>query len=362
MRYQRLVLLFSLCLGSFPAAGQSIRVSPKAGGVVQKVSAIPSSLRGSLTAPSLSALAGVSLLPGGIALTPSIAAPEAPGVAVQGAPIPLLSPAIPASVPTAVPNKDPLYTLKAISETAPSSKDPAEAEEQSKGFWRQALGEAPAAPDAQEPAAAVPGSAGAVPGTGAGEDTAQAWNRLNAERSSPENQARWNAALTEARKNTAADVARLLKMRKAGPKVHAELAASDTKTITEYRGVPGRIAALSEDGRIYRHWVRDSADLESILASGLLRAGNVSYVEFTGSHRAYIKDIYLDLHGPFFTATENTASEPRVMNEDVHHYVDFRLPPGVRALSLDGSDVMMIPSAPGTYLPIEIAGSSLAPR
>jgi hypothetical protein len=30
----------------------------------------------------------------------------------------------------------------------------------------------------------------------------------------------------------------------------------------------------------------------------------------------------------------------------------------VSALSLDGDDVMIIPAAPGTYLPIEIVGSS----
>ncbi|MBI5882495.1 MAG: hypothetical protein HZB91_05260 [Elusimicrobia bacterium] len=311
-----------LCLGSIPAASQTIRVPPKTGSGVHAVSALPSVLREVLTTPSISAAAGISL-------SPSIAAP-----------------AIPDPLPAAAPEQSPLSTLKSISEAAPSSKDPIEREEQSKEFWRQALGEAQAAPD---------------DGAGAGEDKAQAWSRLPAERSSQENQARWNAALSEARKKTPAEVRRLLKMRAAGPKVHAELATSDTKTITEYRGVPGRIEALPEDGRVYRHWVRNAADLESILASGLLRAGPVSYVEFTRSRRAFIKDIFLDLKGPFFTAPENKANEPRVMNEDVEHFVDFRLPPGVAALSLDGTTVMMIPAEPGTFLPIEIVGSSPAP-
>ncbi|MDD5302767.1 MAG: hypothetical protein PHS14_06610 [Elusimicrobia bacterium] len=168
---------------------------------------------------------------------------------------------------------------------------------------------------------------------------------------------RWISLLKEARQTTAASTRRIMAMRGA-VKVRAELATSDTKTITEYNGAPSRVSQLDAPGRIYRHWVLGKEAFEAILEQGALRAGPVSYVEFTGSKHAFIKDIYVDIQGSFFTTPEHSAAEPRVMNQAAAYYVDFRLPEGVSALSLDGDDVMVIPAAPGTYLPIEIVGSS----
>lgn len=168
---------------------------------------------------------------------------------------------------------------------------------------------------------------------------------------------RWVGLLKEARQTTTAATRRIMAMRGA-VKVRAELATSDTKTITEYTGAPSRVSELSAPGRIFRHWVLDKQAFEAILEQGALRAGPVSYVEFTGGKHAYIKDIYVDIQGSFFTTPEHSAAEPRVMNQEAAYYVDFRLPEGVSALRLDGDDVMVIPAAPGTYLPIEIVGSS----
>jgi hypothetical protein len=168
---------------------------------------------------------------------------------------------------------------------------------------------------------------------------------------------RWVGLLKEARQTTAAATRRIMAMRGA-VKVRAELATSDTKTITEYNGAPSRVEELAAPGRIFRHWVLNKQAFESILEQGALRAGPVSYVEFTGGKHAYIKDIYVDIQGAFFTTPEHSAAEPRVMNQEAAYYVDFRLPEGVSALRLDGDDVLVIPGAPGTYLPIEIVGSS----
>jgi len=168
---------------------------------------------------------------------------------------------------------------------------------------------------------------------------------------------RWVGLLREARQTTAAATRRIMAMRGA-VKVRAELATSDTKTITEFTGAPNRVEELKAPGRVYRHWVLSKEAFEAILEQGALRAGPVSYVEFTGSKHAYIKDIYVDIQGAFFTTPEHDAAEPRVMNQAAGYYVDFRLPEGVSALSLDGDDVMVIPAAPGTYLPIEIVASS----
>lgn len=168
---------------------------------------------------------------------------------------------------------------------------------------------------------------------------------------------RWVGLLKEARQTTAAASRRILAMRGA-VKVRAELATSDTKTITEFNGVPNRVEQLDAPGRVFRHWVLNKQAFEAILEQGALRAGPVSYVEFTGGKRAYIKDIYVDIQGSFFTTPEHSAAEPRVMNQEAAYYVDFRLPEGVSALRLDGDDVMVIPAEPGTYLPIEIVGSS----
>ena len=168
---------------------------------------------------------------------------------------------------------------------------------------------------------------------------------------------RWKSLLMEARQTTAAASRRILAMRGA-VKVRAELATSDTKTITEYTGAPRRVEELAERDRVYRHWILDKKAFEAILEQGALRAGPVSYVEFTGSKHAYIKDIYVDIHGSFFTIPERSAAEPRVMNQEARYYVDFRLPDGVSALRLDGDDVLVIPASPGTYIPVEIVGSS----
>ena len=97
---------------------------------------------------------------------------------------------------------------------------------------------------------------------------------------------------------------------------------------------------------------------DPVLESGLLRGGETSYVEFTGSKHAFIKDIYPELHGVFFTTTDHSAGEPRVMNWEVPFYVDFTLPEGVEALSLDGTEVLMIPAPYGAMVPVEIVGSS----
>jgi hypothetical protein len=171
----------------------------------------------------------------------------------------------------------------------------------------------------------------------------------------------WSQALTVARVETGPAVDSLLQAREQGTTVRAVLAAKDTKTITEYNGVPGRTAELDTKDAVYRHWVVDEKALPQILESHTLQAGHTSYVEFTGSSRAYIKDIYPDLRGVFFTAPEHDAAEPRVLNQATPHYVDFRLPAGIRALSLDGDTVMMVPAAPGKLIPIEIVGSSAKP-
>lgn len=168
---------------------------------------------------------------------------------------------------------------------------------------------------------------------------------------------RWQQLLKTAQALTAAETARILALRGA-VKIRAELATNDTKTITEYTGAPSRVEKLETAGRVYRHWILDRKAFEAILEQGALRAGPVSYVEFTGGRHAYIKDIYVDIHGSFFTTTERSAAEPRVMNQEAPFFVDFRLPDGVSALRLDGDDVMVIPASPGTYLPIEIVGSS----
>lgn len=168
---------------------------------------------------------------------------------------------------------------------------------------------------------------------------------------------RWESLLVEARRTTSAAARRIMAMRGA-VKVRAELATSDTKTITEYTGAPSRVEVLDAPGRVFRHWVLDKEAFEAILKQGALRAGPVSYVEFTGSKHAFIKDIYVDIQGSFFTTPEHSAAEPRVMNQAAAYFIDFRLPEGVSALRLDGDDVLVIPAAPGTYLPIEIVGSS----
>lgn len=170
--------------------------------------------------------------------------------------------------------------------------------------------------------------------------------------------AAWPALLEQAQQTTGPLVEKALAARQEGTTVKAVLAAKDTKTITEYHGVPSRVSELQTVGEVYRHWVLDEKDLPAILASRALKAGQTAYVEFTGSSRAYIKDIYPDLRGVFFTAPQNAASDPRVLNQSTPHYVDFRLPPGVRALSLDGKTVMMVPAQPGTMIPVEIVGSS----
>ncbi|OGS41303.1 MAG: hypothetical protein A2506_11400 [Elusimicrobia bacterium RIFOXYD12_FULL_66_9] len=167
----------------------------------------------------------------------------------------------------------------------------------------------------------------------------------------------WESLLMQARQTTSAATRRILAMRGA-VKVRAELATSDTKTITEYTGTPNRVEKLEAPGRVFRHWVLNKDAFAAILEQGALRAGPVSYVEFTGGRHAYIKDIYVDIQGAFFTTPEHSAAEPRVMNQEASYYVDFRLQEGVSALRLDGDDVLVIPASPGTYLPIEIVGSS----
>ncbi len=164
--------------------------------------------------------------------------------------------------------------------------------------------------------------------------------------------------LANARRSTGEAVERFLAMREDGPKVRAVLANKDTKTITEYTGVPRRTEELQTGDRVFRHWVRKGEDLDAIVRAKAIKAGPTSYADFTGGKHAYIKDVYVDLQGVFFTDPRHSASESRVLNEDMTHYVDFRIPAGVRALKLDGDDVMLVPAKPGTEIPIEIVGSS----
>ncbi|MCX5787639.1 MAG: hypothetical protein NTX64_03885 [Elusimicrobia bacterium] len=166
--------------------------------------------------------------------------------------------------------------------------------------------------------------------------------------------------LESAQRSTAKAVATLLKKKSSGVKATNVLANTDTKTITEYSGVPARVERLDTNGRLFRHWIKDEETLKMIVRTGLLRAGPTPYVEFTGGRGAFIKDIYPDLHGVFFTIPARSAAEPRVMNWEVPHYVDFEVPEGVSALRLDGDDVLMIPAAPGTEIPVKIVGSSLS--
>lgn len=166
--------------------------------------------------------------------------------------------------------------------------------------------------------------------------------------------------LANARRSTGEAVERFLAMRAEAPKIRAVLANKDTKTITEYTGVPRRTEELQTGDRVFRQWVRKGEDLAAILRLRAIKAGPTSYADFTGSKHAYIKDVYVDLQGVFFTDPRHSAGESRVLNEDMTHYVDFRIPSGVRGLTLDGDDVMLVPAKPGTEIPIEIVGSSSA--
>lgn len=167
----------------------------------------------------------------------------------------------------------------------------------------------------------------------------------------------WRSRLEQACVTTAAAARQILAAR-GEVKVLAELAHSDTRTITEYSGAPFRVEPLDDPQRVFRHWVRTREALEAILRESVLRAGPVPYVEFTGGSMAYIKAIYVDIHGAFFTVPGRSASEPRVMNQEVFHFVDFRLPGGLQALRLDGDDVLVIPAPVDTILPISIVSSS----
>lgn len=260
----------------------------------------------------------------GLTASPLVAAPlSLPVPAAPAAPM-LAAPSLtPLSAPAvAAPQVTPSATMNAAAPLAPKAEHASAREGEGQVFWRQALAEA------ASPAVAA--------------EAAGAW------------QARLPAAVVE----TGAETERLLSERKKGTKISRELATGDTKTITEYSGVPSRVEELKDYGRVYRHYIRSEADLKSILGSGMLKAGQVSYVEFTGSSRAYIKDIYPDVHGVFFTTPETKSGEPRVMNESVPHWIDFRIPPGVRAVSLDGTDVLMLPIDRGAFVPVVIVGSS----
>ncbi|MBI5241820.1 MAG: hypothetical protein HY926_15210 [Elusimicrobia bacterium] len=164
--------------------------------------------------------------------------------------------------------------------------------------------------------------------------------------------------LDAARKATQKTAAAILKKKDAGTKVTKILANTDTKTITEYSGVPSRVERLETTGKVFRHWIRDAETFQAITRTRILKAGPTSYVEFTGSRGAFIKDIYPDLRGAFFTVPARSSAEPRVMNEDVPYYIDFEVPEGVAALRLDGDDVLMIPAEPGTEIPVRIVGAS----
>ncbi len=164
--------------------------------------------------------------------------------------------------------------------------------------------------------------------------------------------------LDAARKSTQKAVSAILKKKDAGTKVTKVLANTDTKTITEYSGVPSRVERLETKGKVFRHWIRDEATFQAVTRTRILKAGPTSYVEFTGSRAAFIKDIYPDLRGVFFTVPARSSAEPRVMNEDVPYYIDFEVPEGVAALRLDGDDVLMIPAETGTEIPVRIVGTS----
>jgi hypothetical protein len=167
--------------------------------------------------------------------------------------------------------------------------------------------------------------------------------------------------LESARKATQKAVSAILKMKDAGVTVTKTLANTDTKTITEYSGVPSRVERLETRGKVFRHWIRNAETFQAVTRTRILKAGPTSYVEFTGGRGAYIKDIYPDLRGVFFTMPERSAGEPRVMNEDVPYYIDFEIPEGVAALRLDGDDVLMIPAEPGAEIPIKIVGTGAPP-
>jgi hypothetical protein len=167
--------------------------------------------------------------------------------------------------------------------------------------------------------------------------------------------------LESARKATQKAVSEVLKKKDAVTKVTKVLANTDTKTITEYSGVPSRVERLETKGKVFRHWIRNAETFQAIVRTRILKAGPTSYVEFTGGHGAFIKDIYPDLQGVFFTMPARSAAEPRVMNEDVPYFIDFEIPEGVAALRLDGDDVLLIPAVPGTEIPVKIVGTSSQP-
>jgi hypothetical protein len=168
---------------------------------------------------------------------------------------------------------------------------------------------------------------------------------------------RMTGLLESARQATQKAVAAILKKKDAGAEVAKVLANTDTKTITEYSGVPRRVERLETKGKVFRHWIRNAETFRAVTRTRILKAGPTSYVEFTGGRGAYIKDIYPDLRGVFFTMPERSSAEPRVMNEDVPYYIDFEIPEGVAALRLDGDDVLMIPAEPGAEIPVKIVGT-----
>jgi hypothetical protein len=167
--------------------------------------------------------------------------------------------------------------------------------------------------------------------------------------------------LASARKTTQKSVSVLLEKKEAGVEVAKTLANTDTKTITEYSGVPSRIERLETTGKTFRHWTKDEATFKAIVRTGILKAGPTPYVDFTGGRGAFIKDIYPDLKGVFFTMPTRSAGEPRVMNRELPYYIDFRIPEGVASLRLDGDDVLLIPAEPGAEIPVMIVGTSPEP-
>lgn len=169
--------------------------------------------------------------------------------------------------------------------------------------------------------------------------------------------------LKTARRVTQGLVERHLERRKDGVRESKVVDRLPGRVVSEFSGVPERVARLETSGRVFRHWAKDPETIRTILEDGALRAGKAPYVEFTGLRDDFVMKIFPELTGAFFTTPSHYSGEARVMNLNAPYFIDIRVPDGIEALSLDGDSVLMFPAETGTMIPVDIVGSSeLPPR
>lgn len=121
---------------------------------------------------------------------------------------------------------------------------------------------------------------------------------------------------------------------------------SKDKVRLEVRGIPCEIKRVDLTETVVRHYTRNRATRDAIVASGLLIAGSMFYRH--QEHEFYGVD-YPDLKGVFFT---DVAEQPKRIGVFGDHYIDFKLPPGTGALSLE-KGVYLIPGEPH-YLQVPV--------